>query len=278
MPIIASRRIALLCAAVAFPNLSLAQSRPAAPQREFEVASIKRNISGDFPIQLHITAGRFRATNIPVQELITMAYRIRDFQLSQAPAWLRSERYDIEAKASAKAGYYDLTAMLQPLLEDRLQLKFHTEQKEMPVYSLAVTKPGKLVEAAGECPPSSDELPDPAKLPHGPCGFLFILPGHLAGQKVALSWLVDALSRLTDRVVLDRTAVTSRYDINLNYTPERAPFQPPPGSAGPAVPDGLPAPSPVDPNGPSLFTALQEQLGLKWSHKKARYQSSSSIT
>lgn len=257
-------------------HLSLAQSQSAAPRPEFEVASIKLNKSADVVIGLGpISAGRFRATNIPLQELITMAYRIKDFQLSGAPGWLLSERYDVEAKAGAKAGFDDLTAMLQPLFEDRLQLKFHRETKELPVYSLAVTKPGKLIEAEGECgpPPSGPTLPDPGKLPHGPCGFLFILPGHLVGQKAAISRLADALSRLTDRIVLDKTGLTGKYDINLDYTPELAQFQAPPGGAGPGAPPGLPPLPPIDPNGPSLFTALQEQLGLKLESQKGPVES-----
>jgi uncharacterized protein (TIGR03435 family) len=197
-----------------------------------------------------------------------MAYRIKDFQLSGAPGWLRSERYDIEAKAATKAGFDDLTAMLQPLLEDRLQLKFHRETKELPVYWLAVTKPGKLIEGEGECGPASSGPVDPGKLPQGPCGFLFILPGHLFGQKAAISRLVDALSRIVKRVVLDKTGLTGKYDIDLNYTPELAS----PVGAGPGAPPGVPPLPPIDPNGPSLVTALQEQLGLKLESQKGQVE------
>ena len=153
--------------------------------------------------------------------------------------------------------------MLKPLLESRLNLKFHFETKELPVYSLEVTKPGKLIEAEGVCGPTADGLPDPAKLPNGPCGFLFLLPGHVMGQKVAISRFVEALSRLTDRVVLDHTGLSGKYDVSLAYTPERAQFLVSPGIAAPGPPPEIPPLPLVDPNGPSLFTALQEQLGLK---------------
>ena len=250
--------VGCLCA-----HVGLAQSPSAAHPADFEVASIKRNLSGDLPIRVGpITGGTFRAANIPLQELITMAYRIRDFQLSGAPSWLRSERYDIEGKSGAKAGPDELTAMLKPLLQSRLNLKFHFETKELPVYSLEVTKPGRLIEAEGACGPTPDGLPDPAKLPNGPCGFLFILPGHVMGQKVAISRFVEALSRLTDRVVLDHTGLSGKYDVSLAY--------PSPGIAAPGPPDGMPPLPPVDPNGPSLFTALQEQLGLKLESRKGR--------
>ena len=75
-----------------------------------------------------------------------------------------------------------------------------------------------------------------------------------------MTQLVDSLSRLTSRVVLDETNLTGKYDINLDYTPEQGQFQAPPGGV---PPPGLPPLPPTDPNGPSLFTALQEQLGLK---------------
>ncbi len=82
-----------------------------------------------------------------------------------------------------KAGYDELAGMLKPLLESRFQLKFHHETKELPIYSLEVTQRGKLTQAEGECGPASGGLPDTAKLPRGPCGSLFILPGHVMGQK-----------------------------------------------------------------------------------------------
>jgi len=214
---------------------------------EFEVASIKLNMSSELPMRIGpIGRGRFQASNVSLRELITMAYGLRDFQLSGAPGWLASERYDVIAKTEAKAGREELTAMLQPLFEDRLRLKFHRETKEMPVYGLRIAKPGKLVAARSDCVPDD--------LSRGPCGFLFILPGHLMGQQAAIGRLTEALSRLTDRVVVDRTALTGRYDMKLEYTPDVAP---------PAGAPGLPALPPVDPNGPSLFMALEEQLGLK---------------
>jgi uncharacterized protein (TIGR03435 family) len=201
-----------------------------------------------------------------------MAYRLKDFQLSGAPGWLRSERYDVEGKSEAKAGMDELMAMLKPLLESRLNLKFHLQTKELPVYSLEVTKPRKLIEAEGVCGPTPDGLPDPAKLPNGPCGSLFILPGHVMGQKVTISRFVEALSRLTDRVVLDHTGLSGKYDVNLAYTPERAQILVSPGTIASGAPLGMPPLPPVDPNGPSLFTALQEQAGLKLESRKGRVE------
>ncbi len=240
----------------------------AAPRPAFDVASIKLNKSADPRVMVRpARGGRFTATNIPLQFLITLAYGVKDFQISGAPPWLTSERYDIEAKAEGDPGIETLGPMLQTLLEDRLQFKYHRETKEVPVYALVVAKAGKLHQAEGECGPRASgppPPPEPGKTPTPPCGGFFMFPGRLGGQKVAITQLIDSLSRFTGRTVLDQTNLTGKYDINLEYTPEQGQFQAPPGGA----PNGLPPLPPSDPNGPSLFTALQEQLGLKLESQK----------
>jgi len=239
-----------------------------APRPEFEVASIKLNKSGDLRSMIVPPGGgKFTANNIPLQFLVTVAFQIKDFQLMGAPAWLRSERYDIVAKAAGNPGRDEVEKMLQTLLEDRLQLKVHHETKDLPVYSLVVAKAGKLHEAEGECGPRPDgppPPPEPGNPPTAPCGGFFMFPGHLSGQKVPIEQLLDPLSRFTGRNVLDKTNLTGKYDIDLQYTPEQDQFQAPPGGA----PPGMPSLPPIDPNGPSLFTALQEQLGLKLESQK----------
>ncbi|HEX5227330.1 MAG TPA: TIGR03435 family protein [Bryobacteraceae bacterium] len=242
-----------------------------APRPEFEVASIKLNKSATPFVRVQPPrGGRFSATNIPIQFLVTMAYRIKDFQLSGAPAWWTSERYDIEAKADGNPATEQMLTMLQSLLEDRLQLKIHRETKELQVYALVVSKPGKLHPAEGECPPRPDgPLPaiQPGKLPSPPCGGFFMFPGRLTGQKVNIEALIDPLSRFTQKIVLDKTGLTGKYDINLEYTPDQSQL---PGGLGPGgpAPPGLPPLPPIDPNGPTLTTALQEQLGLKLESQK----------
>jgi uncharacterized protein (TIGR03435 family) len=234
-------------------------AQPAALRSTFEVASLKQNKSAAMPLIRVLHGGRFTLINLPMQYVITMAYHIRDVQLLGAPAWFTSERYDVDARAEGSPSFPAMLGMLQALLEDRLQLKFHHGTKELPVYSLAIGKPGKLGQVEGDCSESNREPPDPTKLPNGPCGFLYILPGHILGQKATISQLVDAISLSTGRVVFDKTNLAGKYDIQLVYTPELPQFQAPPGSA----PPGMPPLPPIDPNGPSLFTAVQEQLGLK---------------
>ncbi|HTR35300.1 MAG TPA: TIGR03435 family protein [Bryobacteraceae bacterium] len=249
------------------------QTAAPAPRPEFEVASIKLNKSDDGRIMLRpARGGRFTATGIPIRFLITEAYRIKDFQLSGAPSWLLSERYDIEAKADGNPSFDTTRVMLQTLLEDRLKLKYHHETKEMQVYDLVVAKAGKLKEAEGDCgppPQGPPPPPEPGKMPSAPCGGMFMFPGHISGQKVPMSQLVDILSRFSGRIVVDKTNLTGRYDVDLQYTPEQGQFPgPPPG--GP--PPGLPPLPQVDPNGPSLFTAVQEQLGLKLESQKGQVE------
>jgi uncharacterized protein (TIGR03435 family) len=264
--ILERQRIAML-RAMAAASLALgschAFAQPATPRPEFEVASIKLNKSGDMRVMIHSPGGgRFIASNISFQNLITFAYGIKNFQLSGAPAWLLSERYDVEAKAEGNPRGDAMLPLVQALLEDRLQFKFHRESKEMQVYALEVAKSGKLHEAEGDCGPRPNgppPPPDPGKLPTAPCGGFFMVPGRLSGQKVTIKALLDPLSRFTGRTVLDKTNLTGKYDIDLQYTPEQGQFQAPPGGA----PTGLPPLPPIDPNGPSLFTAVQEQLGLK---------------
>ena len=213
-----------------------------------------------------VRGGRFTATNIPLQYLVTAAYRIKkDYQLSGAPPWLLSERYDVEAKAEGDPSFDAMLTMLQRLFEDRLQLKFHRVTRELPVYALVVSKPGKLHKSDGECglPPTTPPPREQVKPAAAPCRFM-ILPGHVGGQNVEITQLVDSLSRLTDRFVVDKTNLIGKYDINLDFAREQGQFQAPPGGA----PSGLPPLTPIDPSGPSLFTALQEQLGLKLESQK----------
>jgi len=194
--------------------------------------------------------GRFVARNSSLESLIAFAYQIDNFQFSGAPDWLDSERYDIEAKASEDLTSASMRPMLQALLEDRLQLKFHHETKEEALYALLVGKTGKLQDA-GECstPPPP---PNPGEPPPPGCGSLITLRGRIIAEKVPLARSVAALASLTERMVLDETNLTGKYDIDLRYAPDI----------------DTPGQTQADRNSPSLFTALQEQLGLKLESKK----------
>jgi uncharacterized protein (TIGR03435 family) len=228
---------------------------PSAVRQSFEVATIKPNKSGSRGVMISPRpGGRFVARNSSLESLIAFAYQIGNFQFSGAPDWLDSERYDIEAKASEDLTAASMRPMLQALLEDRLRLKFHRETKEQAVYALLVGKTGKLQDA-GECstpPGTTPPPPKPGEPPPPGCGSLATLRGRIIAQKIPIVRLATVLASLTNRMVLDETNLTGKYDIDLRYAPDMDTTEP----------------TQADPNSPSLFTALQEQLGLKLESKK----------
>jgi uncharacterized protein (TIGR03435 family) len=269
---------------------SSASAPSAQPKLEYEVATIKPYKPGTgegpgvFRMGIMNAPDGFSATGVTIQTLITMAYGIKDYQLSGAPSWLNSERYEIDAKmdggvadALQKMSSDDRNAarlqMLQALLADRLKLAIHRDTKEGQIYTLVVGKNGpKLKEATAE------ELASPP--PGGPRGGGdgggggggriggpgTIRFGRGAGgaqsfslQAIPISTLADMLSRNVSRPVVDKTGLTGKYDIKLEWAPDDAQLQSPPGGA-PATLNGQPVP---DSSAPPLLTAIQEQLGLK---------------
>jgi bla regulator protein blaR1 len=242
----------------------------------FEVASIKPAKSG-FPGMgfRNAPGGRFMAMNVTTNALITMAYKLQPFQLTGGPSWLNSDHYDIEATPERTADddpekqpvdfqkQMDVQRLrLQALLEDRFQLKFHRETKEGPIYALVVAKNGTKLKPS--------EQKEGQRRPMMRMG-----RGRIESQGITMAQLADMLSMQTGRKVLDRTALTGNYDVKLDYTPDQSQGGPgfggpggrEPGGPGPG-PEGGMGPPPPDPNGPTIFTALQEQLGLKLESQK----------
>ena len=198
-------------------------------------------------------------SNVPIKSLIASAYGVKDDLVSGGPAWVDSTPYDVEAKVAGpdvptyKALSNDQrNLMLQALLTDRFKLAVHTETKELPVYELVVAKGGpKLTEAkTGDTYPNGFKGPD--GVGHG--GMMRIDGrGKLTAQGIPMANLVDILSRQLHRTIVDKTGLTGKYDFNLEYTPDDAPRGDGPAHGDAAAPD---------PNGPTIFTALEEQLGL----------------
>ena len=199
---------------------------------------------------------RFTATGVTLQGLIREAYEVEDNQISGAPAWLDSERYDIEAKADKSVAdelqklsfdqrLVEYRRMLQALLGDRFQLTLHRETKELPVYALVIAKKGPKLQ---ETHPGDND----------PTGMTFGW-GLLKGEGVPIALLVRHLSRQQlDRPVVDKTGLTGKYDFTLKWIPDdrRTP------TVGQQGTDDTPPP------GPSIFTAIQEQLGLRLEPQK----------
>jgi uncharacterized protein (TIGR03435 family) len=246
----------------------------------FEAASVKANKSGDNRIGIGFQpGGRFRASNVPLRELISAAYGtpqpLPAFQISGGPKWIESERFDIVAKAAGdpqpgpNGPPPEMFLMLRNLLAERFQLTVHRESKELPIYTLVMARSdgrlgAQLRPAATDCAALMNATrsrgggPPPAPAPgeRMPCG-MRMFPGNLTGGASTMAQLTNVLARFVNRTVVDRTGLAGVFDIDLQWTPDQMPQgrgDPPPGAPP------LPA---IDPNGPSIFTAVQEQLGLK---------------
>jgi uncharacterized protein (TIGR03435 family) len=209
-------------------------------QPGFEVASVKLHQPGPGPlrVQTSVEPAGIHFTNVTLKACIRQAYELEPYRIFGGPDWLTSERYDITAKAAAAESRAQLMRMLQALLEERFQLKLHREIREMPVYALVVAKNGPKLHAAkveGETEIGGAD-------------------GHrFSGKGVTMKMFAGALSRSQpwDRPILDMTGLTGAFDISLDFARD----------------DGAaPADSAA---GPSIFAALQEQLGLKLEPRKS---------
>jgi uncharacterized protein (TIGR03435 family) len=243
-------------------------------KEQFEVATIKVNKSGDFRQFIQRAPGnRVNVTNLPVRQLITFAYQLAPFQLVGGPSWIGNDRFDVIAKlqgdpvfAPPGSGADPIQRAMQTLLADRFQMKIHRETREVDIYALVMAKPGG-VPAAGlkksdlDCagmararrgqPPPQGPPPMPPGAGPIPCSIMGS-PGMIRFGGFPLSQITTMLGGMTGRMVVDRTGLTGNWEFVLTFAAEQR-GQPPPGVDLP----------PVDPTAPSIFTALQEQLGLK---------------
>ena len=252
-----------------------AQAPTAASERKsFDVATIKPNKSGEMRVSMRlIPGGAYEAFNVTLGAMVRQAYRLQDFQLIGAPAWVDQDRFDIVAKPPAGEPL-DLQPRMQSLLAERFNLKAREETREFPVYALVVANPGKLgskltrstVDCAaaargrGNAPTPMPSMPSPGTRPE--CG-MTNNGGRLMAGGFTMAQLANSLSQFAGRTVVDRTGLTGGYDLDLEFTLD-------PGLRGRGPGGGLPPAPPapgsdrvVDPAGVSIFTAVQEQLGLK---------------
>jgi uncharacterized protein (TIGR03435 family) len=247
-----------------------AQSASLEPLR-FEVASIKPNTLNDRLVVSQAQNGRVMLRGYTLGMLVRQAYQLQDFQVLGGPEWMEADRFDIQAteppldaNASVPAGAVSpgpgppsrRDQMLRALLEERFGLAVHKETRERPVYALIPARSDRKLGPALN--PSSVDCTTAKGT--AACG-TSVGPGYLRVRGVTMAQLATAFSRLTNtgsslnRLVVDRSGLEGRYDAELRFTPEVIPPMPPGG-----LPGGIP---PVDPDGPSVFTAVQEQLGLK---------------
>jgi len=278
---------AILVGTLAAPFLraQAPSSQSGAATPVFEVASIKLNTSGSNGIMIgNQPGGRLTVTNGTLRTLIGFAYRLPPgAQVIGGPSWLNSDHFDIVAKAPAEfAGAQPgpppfqqanqapnpMQLMMQALLAERFQLAVHTESREAPIYTLVFARNDqklgpKIHPSTTDCAALArgrQSQPGPPPMPaFGEpmlCG-MRMGPGTLSAGNVTMTALAANLSGIAQRPVFDRTGLTDVFDVDLSWTPDQMPQ----GRGDP--PPGAPAPPPIDPNGPSLFTAIQEQLGLK---------------
>ena len=231
-------RLATLCG-VALASLGGAWAQPS---KLIEVASVKPSGNPGADSNLDSVRGRLTATNITVKELIRLAYGVKDYQIERVPGWVESELYDIAAKGvnGKTSGLEDLKAMVRELLADRFQLTTHRETKQMRVYLLVVGKNGPRLTLHNDGTGAGTRKG---------CG-------HLAGTRLTMDVLATVLSRDLETDALNRTGLPGKYDFQLDWTPDSGPCRvaaDTPGGSAAADPSGL----------PSLYTALQQQLGLK---------------
>ena len=258
--VVASPRLpALLLLTMAFallPSLLRAQA-PAAAPTTFDVASVRKNTSGGGGAQFQIfPGGQFRATNATVRQLVQAAYDFtyERFQIVGGPSWMDEERYDVQAAPVSQsrdriATPQEIAVRIQALMADRFKLGLRREMREMQLYDLRVARPNALRINSGTCAPRGPE-PKAADDVRPYCG-LSSRPDtggleHLVGSGVGIPVLARRLQQLVEAIVVDQTDLMATYDFTLDFVRPRN-F----AERGDAA-DGV-----------SIFTALQEQTGLR---------------
>jgi uncharacterized protein (TIGR03435 family) len=212
-------------------------ARAQTPPSSFEVATIK---AAPTPSDGHTHINyppndRFSASNITVLALMQWAYGTPEKQILDGPAWLASSRFDIQAEADIGDQMKSLTSeqgnelkrrMVQGLLAERFQLKLHSETRTLPAYDLVLAKGGPKLQASKSNGKN-----------------IGVGRTHFNGEGLGMTSIAEELSKIAGRVVVDKTGLTGRYDFKLLWTADDAPA--------------------TDSDPPILFTAIQEQLGLK---------------
>jgi len=249
-------RTAFLAIAAAAPAFSQAtpSDRPA-----FEAATVKPSPEGD-RAAINATTGLLTLRHVSLRLLISVAWKIRPALITGGPAWIDSAFFEVQGKAAGPTGADAMFLMLQTLLEDRFRLKVHREKKEGPVYNLTVAKGGPRLKTATCVPFDPNHLPRqtaPGETPVNYCGRInrtvdgslrkmdFLGVGIGTSTTLPIESLADQLSGLIERTVIDKTGLSGIFDFQLEWA------------------DQAGAAQPGDSIGPSIFTAVQEQLGLK---------------
>jgi uncharacterized protein (TIGR03435 family) len=245
---------ALLVSLAGGPATAQTAMQTQATTPTFDVASVRQNTTADRHTHSSIynrwTDSKFTATNVPLKMLLEFCYDVPESRMLGGPAWIDATTFDIEAKSDSSADVQmgalppdqakqQKREMVRALLADRFKLAIHTETRLLPIYSLVVAKGGP-------------------KLKPDTTGNHFGTGNHtitVRGGDDTIAILADKLADELGRMVVDNTGITGQYDIVLKWTPDDQPAP---------ILNGQP-----DPNAPpDIFTAIQEQLGLKLESSK----------
>jgi uncharacterized protein (TIGR03435 family) len=234
------------------------QDKKPGEKLEFEVASVRLNTSGSDSMRFPVPSnGQFSVENIPLKVLISFAFGAQASDILGEPSWAATDRYDVTAKAaSPDHSRTDYAAMLKALLIDRFKLAVHNEQRDRSGFALVADKAGpKLVTANAPCvEPGAQRDPDSIT-----CGTFFTGPASLDTRKMSTSQFAATLSMVLSAPVVDKTGLTGLYDIHLDFNPEGTNLT----GRGSRGLDATPNTDNPDSARPTIFTALQQQLGLR---------------
>jgi uncharacterized protein (TIGR03435 family) len=244
-----SKTIAMCCSLTVGSVAALAQ----APPPSFEVADVKINKSGEVRMTVDMQpGGKLIMHNVPMRVMLALAYHVRPDAMTNEPAWLGSDRFDVIAKAPQTASPDQMRQMLKTLLAERFKLAVHMDEKVMPAFALIVAKSGSKMEGT-EGAPLSEQGCRPGEG----------VPGqrHMVCKHTSMPLLADSLQEMSPAdfpaAVVDQTGLTGAFNFKLDWTPT---LRAPTGTAASAT---APATLPEPMAGPALFDAVESQLGLK---------------
>jgi uncharacterized protein (TIGR03435 family) len=228
--------------------------------QEFEVASIRRNLTGNQQgggLAAPQPGGRFIAIGAPLRRLVVDAYD--GVEVVGGPAWMNTDRFDVNARGNGDGSPAEIRRMLRALLVERFKLVVHTETRLMPVYELTLVRADgrgpRLRESDAKCTEEARNfLPDGRPGFPPACGDYRLGARALTARGMTMGRLARVLRGRVGRPVLDGTGLTTAYDLEIEWSSDLGLLQAPPGAAGA---------NELTPDGVSLFTALQEQLGLR---------------
>jgi uncharacterized protein (TIGR03435 family) len=231
-----------------------AQGASSAPLPAWDVSTVKPSDPNTRQSMLWFTPDGMKIVNVPLAMAMRVGLNLEDDRIFEVPAWAKTAKFDVEAKVAPEDApklkemkMDQRREMLLTLLVDRFGMKYHHETRELPVYDLSVAKGG--IKMTASKPDPDEEGNHRMMMGHG----------HFESEGTGMDVLTRSLSQNLGRTVVDKTSLTGNFDYKLDWTPDVAPAAIA-NVSNPADGDNLTS---HDTGGPSLFTAIEEQLGLK---------------